>query len=44
MSDAGPRVSEQTTDTYRLSAGVKGYLDNEVTWDSRNKEFLSLMR
>lgn len=33
MTDAGPRIYEQETDTYRVSAAVKGYLDNDIAWD-----------
>jgi len=33
MTDAGPRISEQETHTYRISAGLKGYLDNDDTWE-----------
>lgn len=33
MTDAGPRIYEQETDTYRASVGIKGYLDNDMTWD-----------
>lgn len=33
MTDAGPRIYEQETDTYRASIGLKGYLDNDATWD-----------
>ncbi|QOL25851.1 TonB-dependent receptor [Thalassotalea sp. LPB0316] len=33
MTDAGPRIYEQETDTYRASAGLIGYLDNGAQWD-----------
>jgi iron complex outermembrane receptor protein len=33
MSDAGPRIYEQETDTYRASVGLQGYLDNDDQWD-----------
>lgn len=33
MTDAGPRIFEQETNTYRASLGLKGYLDNDDTWD-----------
>ena len=33
MVDAGPRIYEQATDTYRASLGLKGYLDNDAVWD-----------
>jgi iron complex outermembrane receptor protein len=33
MVDAGPRIYEQTTDTYRFSLGLEGLLDNDATWD-----------
>ncbi|TKB47526.1 TonB-dependent receptor plug domain-containing protein [Thalassotalea mangrovi] len=33
MADAGPRIFKQQTDTIRASVGVKGYLDNDATWD-----------
>jgi iron complex outermembrane receptor protein len=33
MTDAGPRIYEQATDTYRASIGLKGYLDNDDQWD-----------
>jgi iron complex outermembrane receptor protein len=33
MTDAGPRISEQATDTYRASIGLSGYLDNDGQWD-----------
>lgn len=33
MSDAGPRIFEQTTDTYRASLGIQGLLDNDAQWD-----------
>ena len=33
FTDAGNRVTSQTTDTYRISAELKGYLDNGDRWD-----------
>jgi iron complex outermembrane receptor protein len=33
MTDAGPRIYEQETDTYRASIGIKGYLENDSIWD-----------
>jgi len=33
MTDAGPRIYEQETDTYRASIGLIGYLDNDAQWD-----------
>jgi len=33
MEDAGPRIYEQETDTYRASIGIKGYLENDTSWD-----------
>ncbi|WP_371376287.1 TonB-dependent receptor plug domain-containing protein [Thalassotalea aquiviva] len=33
MVDAGPRIYAQETNTYRISAGLKGYLDNDDTWE-----------
>jgi len=33
MTDAGPRIFEQETDTYRASIGLKGYLENDAIWD-----------
>ena len=33
MVDAGDRIYEQETHTTRISAGLKGYLDNDDTWD-----------
>ena len=30
MTDAGPRIFEQETDTYRASIGLKGYLENDA--------------
>lgn len=33
MVEAGPRIYAQETDTYRISAGLKGYLDNDDTWE-----------
>jgi len=33
MTDAGPRIYSQETDTYRASIGIKGYLENDSTWD-----------
>ncbi|SEL32408.1 iron complex outermembrane recepter protein [Colwellia chukchiensis] len=33
MTDAGPRIFSQETDTYRASIGLKGYLDNDAMWD-----------
>jgi len=33
MADGGPRIYDQTTDTFRVSAGIKGYLDNDGMWD-----------
>jgi iron complex outermembrane receptor protein len=33
MTDAGPRISSQETDTYRASVGIKGYLENDSMWD-----------
>jgi iron complex outermembrane receptor protein len=33
MTDAGPRIYEQETDTYRASIGLKGYLENDSMWD-----------
>jgi iron complex outermembrane receptor protein len=33
MTDAGPRIYDQTTDTYRASIGLTGYLDNDGQWD-----------
>ncbi|WP_440875068.1 TonB-dependent receptor plug domain-containing protein [Thalassotalea sp. PLHSN55] len=33
MTDAGPRIYQQQTDTYRASIGLKGYLENDDSWD-----------
>ena len=33
MTDAGPRIYEQETDTYRASIGLQGYLENDAVWD-----------
>jgi outer membrane receptor protein involved in Fe transport len=33
MVDAGPRIYEQTTDTYRASVALQGVLDNDASWD-----------
>ena len=33
MTDAGPRITSQETNTYRASLGLKGYLDNDDSWD-----------
>ncbi|WP_085300161.1 TonB-dependent receptor [Cognaticolwellia mytili] len=33
MTDAGPRIFQQETDTYRASIGLKGYLENNSMWD-----------
>ena len=33
MTDAGPRIFEQETDTYHASIGLKGYLENDAVWD-----------
>ncbi|MFT6902541.1 MAG: iron complex outermembrane receptor protein [Colwellia sp.] len=33
MTDAGPRIYSQETDTYRASIGLKGYLENDAMWD-----------
>ncbi|MBE0362340.1 hypothetical protein PULV_a2953 [Pseudoalteromonas ulvae UL12] len=33
MTDAGPRIYEQTTDTYRLSLGLTGELESSTSWD-----------
>ncbi len=33
MTDAGPRISKQETDTYRASLGLTGYLDNDDSWN-----------
>ena len=33
MIDAGPRIYSQETDTYRASLGLKGYLEDDSTWD-----------
>nr|WP_235281959.1 TonB-dependent receptor [Thalassotalea sp. ND16A] len=33
MTDAGPRIYGQETDTYRLSVALEGYLDNDDTWN-----------
>jgi iron complex outermembrane receptor protein len=33
MTDAGPRIYSQETDTYRASIGLKGYLENDTMWD-----------
>lgn len=33
MTDAGPRVYNQETDTYRASVALSGYLDNDDQWD-----------
>ncbi len=33
MTDAGPRIYEQETNTYRASIGIKGYLENDSMWD-----------
>jgi iron complex outermembrane receptor protein len=33
MVDAGPRIYEQTTDTYRASVALQGILDNDASWD-----------
>ncbi|MDG1733741.1 MAG: TonB-dependent receptor [Thalassotalea sp.] len=32
MTDAGPRIYSQETDTYRLSVALDGYLDNGDSW------------
>ena len=33
MTDAGPRIYAQETDTYRASIGLVGYLSNDTQWD-----------
>ncbi|WP_019029325.1 TonB-dependent receptor plug domain-containing protein [Colwellia piezophila] len=33
MTDAGPRIYGQETDTYRVSVGLTGYLSNDSQWD-----------
>jgi len=33
MTDAGPRIYEQATDTYRASVGLTGLLSNDAQWD-----------
>jgi iron complex outermembrane receptor protein len=33
MTDAGPRIYEQETDTYRASIGLTGFLSNDSQWD-----------
>ena len=33
MTDAGPRIYAQETDTYRASVGLVGYLSNDTQWD-----------
>ncbi|MEL0632539.1 TonB-dependent receptor [Pseudoalteromonas carrageenovora] len=33
MVDAGPRIYEQETDTYRASVALQGTLDNDASWD-----------
>ncbi|MBO7924891.1 TonB-dependent receptor [Pseudoalteromonas sp. K222D] len=33
MVDAGPRIYEQKTDTYRASVALAGTLDNDASWD-----------
>ncbi|GAA60883.1 TonB-dependent receptor [Pseudoalteromonas sp. BSi20652] len=33
MVDAGPRIYDQTTDTYRASIALQGVLDNDASWD-----------
>ncbi|MBA6408222.1 MULTISPECIES: TonB-dependent receptor [unclassified Pseudoalteromonas] len=33
MADAGPRLYEQETDTYRASVSLQGLLDNDASWD-----------
>ena len=33
MTDAGPRIYEQETDTYRASVGLTGLLSNDSQWD-----------
>ena len=33
MTDAGPRIYGQETDTYRASVGLTGYLSNDSQWD-----------
>lgn len=33
MTDAGPRIYAQETDTYRASIGIKGYLEDDSMWD-----------
>ena len=33
MVDAGPRIYEQKTDTYRASIALQGLLDNDASWD-----------
>jgi len=33
MTDAGPRIYEQETDTYRASIGLTGILSNDSQWD-----------
>ncbi len=33
MTDAGPRIYAQETDTYRASVGLTGYLSNDSQWD-----------
>ncbi|ASM54475.1 hypothetical protein PNIG_a2460 [Pseudoalteromonas nigrifaciens] len=33
MVDAGPRIYEQKTDTYRASVALMGTLDNDASWD-----------
>ena len=33
ITDGGPRIFSQETDTYRASIGLKGYLENDAMWD-----------
>lgn len=33
MTDAGPRIYQQTTDTYRVSLGLNGELESNTAWD-----------
>ena len=33
MTDAGPRIYDQETNTYRASVALSGYLDNDDQWD-----------
>lgn len=33
MVDAGPRIYEQKTDTYRASVALNGMLNNDASWD-----------